>query len=185
MKKIKFSDINKRHLTLLGLIVVIAVAGVVNLRMSGDAVETIATVDEVKTAGTDKAKDDAVSQKQEEEKKEDDVYNNAILERDSKRSQSMDVYRDIVNNSNCDRETKENAQEMLTKSAQYINDENVIETLVKAKGIKRCVAYIDKDGVNIVVYGVKLNDKQANQIKDIVTSNTDFTADKIKITENK
>lgn len=184
MKKIKFSDINKRHLTLLGLIVVIAVAGVVNLRMSGDAVETIATVDEVKTADIDSTKT-AESQKQEEEIKEDDAYTNAVLERDSKRSQSMDVYRDIVNNSNCDRQTKENAQEMLTKSARYINDENVIETLAKAKGIEKCVAYIDKDAVNIVVYGIKLNDKQANQIKDIVTSNTDFTADKIKITENK
>ena len=177
MRKIKFSDINKRHVTLLGLIVVIAVAGVINLRMSQDTIETIATVDNVKTDEVKKTEDKA--------KTEDDAYTNAVLERDSKRSKSMDVYREIVNSQNCDKQTKDNAQEMLTKSAGYINDENVIETLIKAKGISKCVVFIDKDSVNIVVFDVKLKPEQANQIKNIVTENTDFTAEKIKITENK
>lgn len=175
MKKIKFSDINKRHVTLLGLIVVIAVAGVINLRMSGNTVETIATVDNVKTENAEKT---------EEKSKADDAYTNAVLERDSKRSKSMDVYREIVNSQNCDKQTKDNAQEMLTKSAEYINDENVIETLIKAKGISKCVVFIDKDSVNVVVFDTKLKPEQANRIKDIVTENTDFTAEKIKITEN-
>lgn len=176
MKKLKFSDINKRHATLLGLIAVVAVAGVVNLNMANKTVETMANTGVLGTQT-------AIETDSSEEKKED-YFSDAVLERDSKRSKSMEVYREIVNSENCDRETKENAQAMLTKSAEYINDENVIETLIKAKGISKCVAYIDEDCVNIIVFDTKLTSEDANKIKDIVTENTDFTADKIKITEN-
>ena len=45
MKKPKFSSINKRHLTLMGMVVVIAVAGYVNINyQKPDAVQTMKTV---------------------------------------------------------------------------------------------------------------------------------------------
>lgn len=173
MRKIKFSDINKRNLTLLGLVVVVAVAGVINLRMSGaETTETLAPVENN-------------AELTEIETTTSDAYTEAILLRDQKRSESMDVYREIVDSTSYDKETKDNAQAMLTKSANYINDETVIQTLAAAKGIEKCVVYIDEASVNIVVFDHKLTDLQANQLKDIVMENTNFTADKIKITENK
>ena len=45
MKKIKFSSINKRHLTLAGLVVVVAVAGYVNVSQFEGTVETIAPLE--------------------------------------------------------------------------------------------------------------------------------------------
>ncbi len=173
MRKIKFSDINKRNLTLLGLVVVVAVAGVINLRMSdGEVAETLAPIQD-NSELTDK------------ETTTDDAYTEAVMLRDQKRSESMDVYREIVDSTSYDKETKDNAQEMLTKSANYINEEALIQTLAAAKGIEKCVVYIDGNTVNVVVFNTKLTDAQANQLKDIVMENTDFTADKIKITENK
>ena len=167
MRKIKFSSINKRHITLIGLVVVVAIAGYVNINYSEKAVETIAPAE--KTS----------------EKTINDEYTSAIMDRDSKRSESMQVYRDIIDNSNCDKETKENAQAMLTASAEYINNENTIEKSLKAKGIEKSVVYIDGKEVTAIVYEKKLDNVLVSQIKDVITNISGFSPEKIKIIENK
>ena len=167
MKKTKFSSINKRHITLMGLVVVVAVAGYVNINYKGPvAVETMSTIDD--TA--------AVTE---------DEYTSAIMERDNKRSESMQVYRDIIDNSQCDKATKENAQEMLTLSAEFINSENTIEEGLRAKGVEKSVAFIDKNDITIIVFEKKLDNILVSQIKDIASNVSGFSPDKIKIIENK
>ena len=168
MKKIKFSSINKRHLTLAGLVVVVAVAGYVNVSQFEGTVETIAPLE----SG-------------EENKQADDEYTLAIMERDKKRSESISVYKEILNNSNCDAETKADAQKMLTASAKYISDENTIENNIRAKGIEKSVVYIDEKGVRTIVYETKLNEENVSQIKDIIENISGFSAENIKIIENK
>lgn len=169
MKKIKFSSVNKRHLTLIGLVVVIAVAGYVNVSYTGqDAVETMAPIQT----------DAPVAEN-------NDEYTVAVMDRDSKRSESMQVYREIIDNSNCDKETKENAQAMLTSSAEYINDENTIENSLKAKGIEKSVVYIDGNEVTAIIYDKELDEILVSQIKDIISNISGFSAEKIKIIENK
>lgn len=167
MRKINFSKINKRHLTLMGLVVVVAVAGYVNINYSNDAVETLAPVETAPVVP------------------KTDEYTTAIMDRDSKRSESMQVYRDIIDNSNCDKETKDNAQAMLTASAKYINDENTIEKSLKAKGVEKSVVYIDGNEVTAIVYDKKLDNVLVSQIKDVIESVSGFSAEKIKIIENK
>ena len=166
MRKINFSSINKRHLTLIGLVVVVAVAGYININFTNEAVETLAPVETVPVI-------------------QNDEFTTAIMDRDSKRSESMQVYRDIIDNSNCDKETKENAQSMLTASAKYVNDENTIEKSLKAKGIDKCVVYIDGNEVTAIVYDKKLDSVLVSQIKDVIENVSDFSAEKIKIIENK
>ena len=170
MRKINFSKINKRHITLVGLVAVIAVAGYININYTGDAVPTMATVDNVTENNNTQETEDA--------------YTKAIIERDEKRSKSMNAYREIIDNQNCDREIKENAQKMLTNSAKYINDENTIESTIRAKGIEKSVLYIDETEVTVLVFETKLNDSQVAQIKDIVMDKTKIDAEKIKIIEN-
>ena len=168
MKKPKFSGINKRHLTLMGMVVVIAVAGYVNINYkTSDTLETMSTVAEV---NIDKTIDE---------------YTAAVMERDNKRSESMQVYRDIIDNSECDKEIKENAQKMLTLSSEYINEENTIENTLKAKGFEKSVLYIDENEVTAIIYDKKLDQVSVSQIKDIISNITGFVAEKIKIIENK
>lgn len=171
MKKINFSKINKRQLTLVGLVVVIAIAGYINVNYEGDAVPTMATVDNTDSQATI-------------EIKEEDVYETALIERDEKRSKSMDAYREIVNNPNCDKEVKDNAQRMLTNSASYINDENVIENMLRAKGIDKSVVYISENDITVLVFDIKLDELKVAQIKDIICEKVDISAEKIKILEN-
>ncbi|MBQ6935704.1 MAG: SpoIIIAH-like family protein [Clostridia bacterium] len=167
MKKIKFSSINKRHLTLAGLVVVVAIAGYVNVQQSEPIIETTAPVETIDVKNNS-----------------DDEYTLAIMERDKKRSESIDVCKEILNNSNCDAETKDNAQKLLTSSAKYINDENTIENSLKAKNIEKSVVYIDEKEVRVIVYEKELDESTVSQIKDVVEDVSGFTAEKIKIIQN-
>ncbi len=169
MKKLKFSGINKRHITLMGLVVVIAVAGYVNVNYSNlKAEETMAIIEPTTTT-----------------EENNDEYTLAVMARDNKRSESQQVYRDIIDNSNCDRETKDNAQNMLTLSANYINDENTIENSLRAKGIEKSVIYIDGEDVTAIIYDMELDKNTVSQIKDVIKGVSGFSAEKIKIIENK
>ena len=168
MRKISFAKINKRQLTLVGLVVVIAVAGYINVNYSGDAVPTMAT--------TENTEEEIII--------EEDVYTKAVMDRDEKRSKSMNAYREIIDNPNCDKETKANAQKMLTNAAEYINDENTIESTIRAKGIDKSVVYMGEDETTVLVFDTKLTETQAAQIKDIVTDKTKIDVEKIKIIEN-
>lgn len=168
MKKIKFSSINKRHLTLIGLVILIAVAGYVNINYTDKTAETLST-----------------TEIEEPLQKENDEYTLAIMDRDNKRSESMQVYKDIINNSNCDAETKNNAQTLLTSTAKYINDENTIENSLKAKGIEKSVIYIDGEEVTAIIYDTKLDEVIVSQIKDVIKNISGFPVEKIKIIENK
>ncbi len=168
MKKIKFSSINKRHLTLAGLVVVVAIAGYVNVQQSENIVETTAPVEFENV-----------------KKEKEDEYTMSIMERDKKRSESMDVYKEILNNSNCDTQTKNNAQKMLTDSAKYINFENTIENSLKAKGIEKSVVFIDEQEARVIVFETELNETNVSQIKDVVENVCGFSAENIKIIENK
>lgn len=167
MRKLKFSNINRRHLTLIGLVAVIAVAGYINVNYTEDTVETLAPVENVAVV------------------EETDEYTTAVMERDNKRSESMQVYRDIIDNSNCDKETKDNAQAMLTASAEYINDESEIENSLKAKGVEKSIIYIDGEEVTAIIYDTELDEVLVSQIKDVIESVSGFSAEKIKIIENK
>ncbi len=167
MRKLKFSNINRRHLTLIGLVVIIAVAGYINVNYTDDAVETLAPAETVQVV------------------EEPDEYTASVMERDSKRSESMQVYRDIIDNSNCDRETKDNAQAMLTASAKYINDESTIENSLKAKGVEKSIVYIDGEEATAIIYDIELDEVLVSKIKDVIEDVSGFSAEKIKIIENK
>ena len=175
MKKLKFSNVNRRHLTLIGLVFLIAVAGYVNVRFSDNTLPVMSNTNN---------KTESVKNEEKTVPKSD-PYTLAVMERDNKRSKSMDVLREIIDSSNCDKQTKDNAQLMLTNSAKYITDENTIESSIKAKGIEKNVVYIDSDSVTVLVYEKKLTNVLVSQIKDIVTEKTNISPNKIKIIENK
>lgn len=178
MKKLKFSNVNRRHLTLIGLVFLIAVAGYVNVRFSNNTLPVMSNINEETKSVKNEKNEENTSLKS-------DPYTLAIMERDNKRSKSMDVLREIIESQSCDKETKDNAQLMLTNSAKYINDENTIESSIKAKGIEKNVVYIDSDSVSVLVYDKKLTNVLVSQIKDIVTEKTNISPNKIKIIENK
>jgi len=65
--------------------------------------------------------------------------------------------------------------------------ESQIESLIVAKGFQDCVAYMTEDGITVTVAcdAEALSDSAVAQIKDIVLSETEYTADQLKIIEIK
>lgn len=105
----------------------------------------------------------------------------AKAERKAARNDSIAELKEIAESATADEETKKEAAERSVELAAAADAEANIETLIKAKGFEECIAVIGQEGISIVVRSEDLLDSQVMQIKDIVTSQTDYEHDQIKI----
>ena len=169
MKKLNLKAFNKRQVILAGLVVMIAVAGYVNLNyQNNEATPASSTVTDIQTAP-----------------KEDDYFTTARIEKDKSRSSAMDIYRELIANPQSSQETKQKSQSDLSASAKAIENEGILESLIKAKGFDNVLVYISEGGANIIVKTSGLVPAQVAQIKDLVIEKTKITSEKIKIVEIK
>ncbi|MGB9839961.1 SpoIIIAH-like family protein [Thermovenabulum sp.] len=107
------------------------------------------------------------------------------LERDRLRSQEADYLREIINNPNASKESKEKAQKDLIALAQKIEKEMMMENLIKAKGFEDSVVILAENSANVVVKSGGLQPNEVAQITDIVNRITGLPLDKITIVERK
>jgi len=167
MKNLKM--FNKRQVILAGLIVMIAVAGYVNLNYQDDiAMPASSTVTDIQTSTP-----------------EDDYFTTARLEKEKSRSAAMDIYRELISSPQSTSDVKEKAQGDLSASAKALENEAILENLIKAKGFDNVVVYISEGGANVIVKTTGLVPAQVAQIKDLVIEKTKITSEKIKIVEIK
>lgn len=176
-EKIKEMGFGKRQLILSCLILLIAVAGYINLNYTGipEETETIA-----KEETSVEAQPEAVSTAA---KPKADEVSEMKLERDKTQSESMAVFREIIDNDKTSKEARDSAQSDMAKSAKSAETEKMLESLLSAKGFSDTVCYINGEKINILVKTEGLTPSQAAQIKDAVTENADFLPDNIKIVE--
>ncbi len=78
-------------------------------------------------------------------------------------------------------ETVKNASDKAASLAARKAAESNIEALLKAKGFSQALAVIGDNDINIVVKADSLTATQSLQIQDIASSQSGYTADKIKI----
>ena len=167
LKKVKISKPGKRQLVLCGLILMIAIAGYINLNYE----ETSDTIPVSAPVSNDA--DDEI----------EDVFANSAIEKNESRSSSMDIYREIIDNPNSSEEAKAQAEADLSACAKAIENETILENMIKSKGFDEAVVYIATDSVNVVVKTDGLVPSQVAQIKDLVVETTGFEASRIKIAE--
>ena len=79
----------------------------------------------------------------------------------------------------------EEANQAIQTVAGYTMLESQIENLVVAKGYADCVAFMGENSISVVVSAAEdgLQTEDVAKITDIVLSETDYTADQIKIME--
>jgi len=160
MKKFKLEKISRRQVTLVALVILIAIAGYVNISYQPDAVP-VSKTEEIVTE---------IEPKEEVKvaKKEDDYFAASRLDREKSRAEAVELYREIVNDAKSTDEAKTDAQKKITESAKAIETETVLENLIKAKGFSDVVVYILNDNVTAVVKTSGLVPAQAAQIKDLI-----------------
>ena len=112
-------------------------------------------------------------------------FDTARLSRQQSRDNALSLLREASEQENVDQATLDEANRAIQTLAGYTMLETQIENLVIAKGYVDCVAFMGDNSVSIVVSAAAdgLQTEDVAKIMDIVLSETNYTAEQVKILE--
>lgn len=199
--------LRRKQIVAVSLIVLVAVAGYLNWTFSSDSVDpdvaTMYTEASKKLGEATMVSGDAQGGQQDAQGGEagqptstpqagNDYFSQAKMDRDIKRSESMEMLLELVNNPNTDSEARTNAENEVHKLASNTEIETNIENQIKAKGYANAVAFLinDPDGKASISVAVAtgpegLNKQDAAIIQEIVTTCSSLKAEHMKLVEIK
>lgn len=114
-------------------------------------------------------------------------FEEARLKRTKAHDEAMDAVQKALKSASLSAEEKKSYTQQLTGSLEDLNVENEIETLVRAKGFADCLCFLQSGRADLTVMtsGDALTAAQVAQIRDIVLSKSNVTAQNITIVEVK
>lgn len=114
-------------------------------------------------------------------------FEEARLKRTKAHDEAMDAVQKALKSASLSAEEKKSYTQQLTGSLEDLNAENEIETLVRAKGFADCLCFLQSGRADLTVMtsGDALTATQVAQIRDIVLSKSNVTAQNITIVEVK
>ena len=112
---------------------------------------------------------------------EKDYFSTAVNDREKSRKNTIAELNEIISDKNSSSDAKQKAEKNKNTIALNIEKEANIETLIKAKGFEKCIAVINEKSANIIVKAKEVTSQQTLQINEIVSEQTDFTSENIKI----
>lgn len=122
----------------------------------------------------------------EEPKSASEYFSKAKNTRQKARDEATEMIKEILEDAKSSEETKSEAIKQASEVAKHIEQEANIESLIKAKGVADCLAFIQNEECSVVVGGGEsLNENLAVAIKDIISGQGGISPDKIKIVEAK
>lgn len=179
--------LKKKSISIISLILLIAIAFVINYTYQNESNKETGGKNQVtNTSQTEKSKSLNTSSTNTSSKALSGSLTSGLFasyreEREINRSRSLDALKEIVNNKNTTKETRDQAQNQIIKLTEVTQKEMAIENLIKAKGFQDAVVLIDNDTANVIVQADKLSEQEVAQIQDIVTRQTGISIDNIKI----
>ena len=111
------------------------------------------------------------------ETEETDYFSLMRYERDCARSEEVEILTVAAEYD----ENNETTAKKLEKQEENSKSETAIEDMVKSKGYEDCVAYVDDDGIKVVVKATGLDAKGVAKIKNAVVELTGVKPTAIKI----
>jgi len=168
IKPFPWKKINAKNALIAGCLVIIAVAGYLNIRFG-----TVPNQDE-----GDEPLDPVV-----ENSEAENFFVSAVIDRERARGEALEVLVGITEDDTASETAKTDAFTQMERIANETSWEIDIENLVKAKGFTECVAIINADTANIVVGSDGLTAGEVAQIKEIVYLEADIQPKDIKIIE--
>lgn len=176
--------VRKRQIAAVSLILLIGIAGYLNLSIKNEGVdpnisvmfnEATKKLGEAKMVNSENADTNATS----------DYFTNAKLDREKKRDESIEMLSEILNSDGADAVSKENAQAQIEMLAKFTECEVAAENLIKAKGFKDCIVFMGENITSIAVMTEGLNEIDAANITQIAVDTGACTAEQVKIVEIK
>lgn len=186
IQKRRMIVLHKRQITAVCLLMLIGVAGYLNWSFQQDAIDpdVAAVYSEVsKKLGEAKMVSGTAESGTVNTTSGDDYFTRAKLERDVKRSESMDMLTEILNAQGTDKTARTKAEDEIHLLSDFTEKEVMIENLIRAKGYENVVAFMGENLITIAVKTHGLNEVDAAVMQDIAVSTTTYPADKIKIVE--
>lgn len=105
----------------------------------------------------------------------------AKIDIEIEREKTIERFDEIINNQKVDEESRKKAVGKKLKVIDVINKEKIVESLIKSKGYEDAVVFITDEGVYITVQSEELAQADIAKILDIVTRETKYSIDNIKI----
>lgn len=103
------------------------------------------------------------------------------LNRDSKRSEAIELIKSTLLKNDTNQELKVEAQQKILEIADQMDKEQSIESMILAKGLSDCAVYITDSVINVITDISDLSESQTAQIREIVYNFTENN--NIKIVE--
>lgn len=112
-------------------------------------------------------------------------FEQARIDRESARSQSMEILNNTAANEEFDEEIRKKAGEKILQISSDIENENAIESIAQSKGYSEICAYINDNMARIMVRKEGFSSQDVVKITDIATETLNLSANSIKIVEVK
>ncbi|SHE62201.1 SpoIIIAH-like family protein [Desulforamulus putei] len=103
------------------------------------------------------------------------------LERERSRGHQIEIAREIINNTNSDPDIRKKAQEQLYLISNNLQKELEVESLIRAKGYKDAVVFLEGKTVTVVIQSKDMNQEDAIKITDLVSRSTQVSPQNIVI----
>ena len=113
---------------------------------------------------------------------EESYFDAARRNRETARQEALAILKDTLQNVKTDEVTQQEAVMAAATVAAAVEQEDAIESLIKAKGFEDCVVYIENGNAHVAVKAASLEQAQTLQILQIVTSQSAVKADAVNIT---
>lgn len=113
---------------------------------------------------------------------QESYFDAARRNREAARNEALDILKDTLQNVKTDELTQQEAIATAATVAAAVEQEDAIESLIKAKGFEDCVVYIENGNAHVAVKAASLEQAQTLQILQIVTSQSSVKADAVSIT---
>lgn len=168
IKPFPWKGINAKNALIAGCLVIVAVAGYLNIRYG-------ASPQPVSNEETDEVTEAALEN--------DSYFASAVIDRERARGEALEVLVSITEDESASETAKTDAFTQMERIANETSWEIDIENLVKAKGFEECVAIINEQTANIVVESNGLTAGQIAQIKEIVYLESSIQPKDVKIIE--
>lgn len=170
----------KRHAVVAAVLVLVGASVYLNWRYAGNVAETGKVLGQSTLVSTGGGAEETSTPLVDT----GDYFATARLSRKQARDSAISMLQEAEIDENASEDVLNEASETLQVLASYTVAESQIENLVTAKGYADCVVFMGADSVSVVVADKDgLDATDVARIKDIVVSETSYTANQIKIME--
>ena len=114
-------------------------------------------------------------------KEENNYFEESKLERDKMYSQTLETYKEILNNSNVSEEHKAIVTQEITDLKKEKTAIMISENLIMTKGFSNCVIFVNIDSVSVVVENKELKTDEIAQIQNIISREIGVKMEQIHI----